>query len=103
MSVSLFVTVLIICVTMSSSVILLKFWMDFKINVWDREKGYLKNLRRDTVIKKAHVHNSCDPRRKINKFFSNKKSKKDIIIDCKAEVINEILDRETIDVKRRIN
>ena len=88
---------------MSSSVVLLKFWMDFKISVWDRENGYLSSRRKDIILKKENVHASLESRRKINKFFSNKKRKKDIIIDCKAEIINDVIHRETIDVKRRIN
>ena len=87
--------------TMSSSVILLKFWMDFKLGVWDRKNSvsYATDLRyknRPAFPRKKHRNEIAFIRNKSSfidnsQFYnklSNKKDKKDIIIDCEVEVIN---------------
>ena len=67
--------------TMSSSVILLKFWMDFKLGIMDRK-----------YHKPTFDNNPLNARSNMDRFFVNKiynkKSQKDIIIDCEVEVIN---------------
>lgn len=87
--------------TMSSSVVLLKFWMDFKLGVWDRKHGnvYTSDIRYKTrpVFPKKEYRGNIVPIKSKNAFIgnsnfynklSNKKEKKDIIIDCEVEVIN---------------
>jgi hypothetical protein len=71
-----------------SSVILLKIWMDFKINVRDRENGLHKNISNSEIKNIPFTYN-----RDFNKF-RNKKDKSDIIIDCEAQVIRRELDYE---------
>ena len=66
--------------TVSASVLLLKFWMDFKLGIWDRENSlkYLENMLEKEISKNIISR----------KNLYNKKKSKDIIIDCDAEIIN---------------
>lgn len=83
MNVNLLVILLIVFMTMSSSVILLKFWMDFKISVWDR-----KNNRIAYEAKSFSRNKKVIPISEIRDKLYNKSKPEDIIIDCEVEVVN---------------
>ena len=98
MSVELFVTVSIFCLTVLATVVLLKFWMDFKLQVWDRE-----NTRHIIVQQNLNL-----PKRQhsffnvVNSNLDNKKKNSDIIIDCEAKVIKyDFSEQEVYNDKRR--
>lgn len=93
MSIEFFTTVFILCVTLSASIILLKFWMDFKLQVWDRENS-IKYF-------KYAIERDARKELRLKKNLYNKKKPKDIIIDCDAEVINSTdLNYNTVKKKR---
>lgn len=77
--------------------------MDFKLGIWDRKHGnvHMSDFRYETrsIFPKKRYKNDIVPIPIKNKnnfiinsnFYnklSNKKEKKDIIIDCEVEVIN---------------
>ena len=90
MNINLLAILLIVFMTMSSSVILLKFWMDFKLSVWDRKNGVITK-QFDSFAKRRFLE-----KKSSNKLYNKKKSE-DIIIDCEVEVINS---REHVHVQR---
>ena len=83
MDINLLVILLIVFVTMSSSVILLKFWMDFNLEVFkenrERKKAFQNKV--NSKVRKPSFFNS------VNFKTDNKKKNRDIIIDCEVEVL----------------
>ena len=96
MSVEFFVTVLIVFATIVASVILLKFWMDFKLCVWDRE-NQINDIVEHSV--RNRVKNKFLDRKLRNKLY-NKKQSEDIIIDCEVEIINKEKSKEFVCVQK---
>ena len=95
MNINLLVILLIVFMTMSSSVILLKFWMDFKLSVWDRENGYgsVVEFKRSRFPEKNRINHPVPKNHLVssvgsfNNKLGNKNESRDIIIDCEVEVI----------------
>jgi len=89
LSFELVVTVSIIFVTIFASVILLKFWMDFKLEACSRENHVIYQRYKPVPgMKKSR-----------NKLY-NKKQSEDIIIDVDVEVINEDKSKEYVYVQK---
>jgi hypothetical protein len=95
LDVNLLTILLIVFMTMSSSVILLKFWMDFKLSVWDRKNGYgpVVEFKRNSFPKRSKINHPVPKNQLVssigsfNNKLSNKNESRDIIIDCEVEVI----------------